>query len=136
MDREASPCYCINLRRAANAVSAMYDAHLEPLGLTVNQFSLLKSIERMETCSVTRLSEASGLDRTTLVRTLQPLLDRGLIRDLPGSGRARNLHLTEDGLRAATEGMPYWRAAQREVAARAGDTDIRALMNVLARLEG
>lgn len=136
MKRRKSPCYCINLRRAANVVSQMYDDYLVEVGVTVNQFSMLNSIARMGSCSVSSLAEAMGLERTTLVRTLRPLLDRGLVRDTAGAGRrARSLELTEAGRDLIRQGMQPWEAAQAEVERRLGREQTAVLLDLLERLE-
>ena len=137
MKREKIGCYCINLRRAANAVSRLYDAHLEPLGLTVNQFSLLRAVGRIGPCSVTRLAEDTGLERTTLVRTVEPLIRRGLVRDAAGTGRrARRLELTEQGRALAREGLERWKDAQRALEQRVGEEEMASLLALLERAEG
>ena len=69
-----SQCYCMNLRRAANAVTDYYDAVLKDLGVSVSQFSLLLNLARMETANTSELAERVKLDRSTLVRNLKPLL--------------------------------------------------------------
>lgn len=136
MKRRKSPCYCINLRRAANAVSQLYDDGLAAVGVTVNQFSLLNSIARRGPCSVSALAEDVGLERTTLVRTLSPLLDRGLVRDTAETGRrARQLELTEAGRDLIRQGMDAWKAAQAEVERRIGRDRLEILMDLLEQLE-
>ena len=41
-------CVCVNLRRAARAMTALYDEALSASGIKVTQFSLLRSIQRNE----------------------------------------------------------------------------------------
>ena len=42
MRRSVSPCFCINLRRAASAISDFYDRALSGAHITTSQFSLLR----------------------------------------------------------------------------------------------
>ena len=136
MKRPRSICYCINLRRAANSLTAIYGRHLSPLGISVNQFSLLRNIDRLGTCSVSDLASCVGLDRTPLTRTLRPLLDRGLVVDTAKDGhRDRALQLTDEGRALKDRGGPMWDAAQAEVERRIGADEARALMDLLEKLE-
>lgn len=135
MGKSKSSCYCINLRRAANTVSTLYDQFLEPVGLTVNQFSLLENLSRLGTCCVSELAAYVGLERTTLVRTLQPLIDRGLIRDTSTAGqRSRSLQLTELGEKTRQQGLPYIERAKAEMENRVGKENLSTLYTILDQL--
>ena len=135
MGKSKSSCYCINLRRAANTVSTLYDQFLEPVGLTVNQFSLLENLSRLGTCCVSELAAYVGLERTTLVRTLQQLIDRGLIRDTSTAGqRSRSLQLTELGEKTRKQGLPYIERAKAEMENRVGKENLSTLYTILDQL--
>ena len=114
-----TPCVCIHLRRIAQKVTELYDNALKPTGITLNQYSLLVNISRIEGCGTGELAQRVKLEKSTLVRTIQPLLRNGLIIDKASGGkRRRRLYLTpagEDVLKAA---FPLWNKAQEEVAAR------------------
>ena len=77
-------CLCANVRRAALALTARYDEALAPHGLKVTQFSLLRAVERRRSANLTELSEATGLDRSTLGRNLRVLEGMGLVALSPG----------------------------------------------------
>jgi len=112
------PCHCLNTRRAAQALTSRYDEALAPHGLKVTQYSLLCSVARHGTPNLTRLAEATGLDRSTLGRNLRGLEALGLVTLTPGEDqRDRVASVTAEGrarIRAAT---PAWKAAQAEVEA-------------------
>jgi len=132
----ASPCHCANLRRAARAVTRFYDAALAPSGLTVTQYSLLRTMARLEPATAGDLGPAMALDRTTLVRNLRPLTDRGLIAETaPPNRRARPLGLTPAGRNALEAAHPLWRAAQQQMAETLGQADLDALLAAAAKLE-
>ena len=98
MQKRKSGCYCITLRRAAQAISDLYDAHMAAIGITVNQYSLLSKLGHYPNCSVSELAEYARLERTTVVRALKPLTAKGWIKDLSDEGeRKRNLCLTAEG---------------------------------------
>ena len=69
----SSNCYCANIKRAENKITALYNRHLEKAGITRGQYALLANIERNPGISVSALAETMDLERTTLVRNLKPL---------------------------------------------------------------
>ena len=134
--RRSSTCHCIQLRQAASRVTERYDMALAPAGLTVGQYSLLAHLERLEPVSVSRLAEELELERTTLVRTLKPVLARQLVADAAEPGRrSRALTLTGEGRTLLEQARPLWRAAQEDVERRLGEGGIAALEALLERLE-
>ena len=91
-------CNCLKLRRAAQAITKLYDRFLEPSGLKISQYSLLKHVQRMEPVNVSDLAVKMKLDRTTLVRNLKLVEEKGLVSDVSKEGaRNRRLTLTENG---------------------------------------
>lgn len=133
--RHKSNCYCINLRRAANVVTESYDRMLQPIGLTVNQYSLLINISRLEACSVSDLAGYVGLDRTTLVRSLKPLLGLGYIEDISEKGqRNRQLQITKAGQQILQQGEVLWRKAQSELEQKVGKEKLEQLSEILSML--
>jgi len=112
-------CVCVNLRRAARAMTALYDEALSASGIKITQFSLLRSVERNEPVSVTALSGDLDLDRTTLARNLDPLERDGLIILAAGSDRrVTEVRLTGRGRKAIAKALPLWQLAQEEIGRR------------------
>ena len=134
--RKKNRCYCINIRRAANAVTEYYDKAIKPSGLTLNQFSLLKNMSRIGVCSVSGLAEYVGLERSTLVRNLKPLFAMGYLEDISAPGaRSRQIRVTAQGLRAADIAVPLWEEAQNGLMEKIGTENMQAFMDVLSELE-
>ena len=110
---EPTNCTCFGLRKAARAVTQMYDQALKPTGLRATQLSLLFSVERTGPRGMAELAEQLVMDRTTLTRNLKPLLDRGLLKSVEGSDRRRRpIAITAKGRAALAHALPYWREAQ------------------------
>lgn len=105
-----TPCYCMNFRRMANALTKFYDEALAEVGLTANQLSLLTDIHSIQPCSGSELARCARLDRTTVVRNLEGLRKKGLVE----KGRAV-LCLTKAGTAAMEEGFLCWRQAQDKI---------------------
>lgn len=115
-------CTCHRLRRTARRVTRLYDSHLAPSGLTLNQYSLLAVLAFAKAApTLGELAALMGMDRTTLTRDLRPLLARGLIaRQAGGDRRRRAMALTEPGRAAWEEARGLWRAAQDVIEERLG----------------
>lgn len=109
---DQGPCVCTALRKASRAVSRFYDEALAPTGLTTPQFAVLRQVAGMGDPPLSRLAEALVMDRTTLYRTLQPLVRDALLSITPGPGRAKSVHLTDEGRRRMQAATPPWEAAQ------------------------
>ncbi|MEJ0072229.1 MAG: MarR family winged helix-turn-helix transcriptional regulator [Pseudomonadota bacterium] len=87
---------------------------------------------------MTRLAAEAALDRSTMGRNLDPLERRGLVRIKTGKldQRERVAHLTPAGEAAIDAALPYWRAAQKRIAALVPPSAIRALADRLGALRG
>lgn len=122
MAAEALPaldCACASLRRAARAVTQLYQAALKDTGLRATQLTLLQALERMGTSSQTALGELLALNPTTLSRTLRPLARRGWIRAGGGQDRREvRWTLTPAGRRRLARARPAWERAQARLRAR------------------
>jgi len=131
----STDCACFNVRKAARALTALYDRALAPTGLRATQGTLLVALARAGDVPVTRLAGILGMDRTTLTRNLEPLRRARLIAVRPGPDRRVKLAgLTEAGRKALAEAMPLWREAQRQVVEGAGAGRWDALRRELGRI--
>ena len=132
----SSSCHCINLRRAANAVTDYYDRILSCAGIKLNQYSLLCNIQTIAPCSVAELSRKVRLDRTTLVRNLKVLYAAGWIYDEANPGNRRSkICLTEDGIEKICTAESYWQQAQKNIESTLGEDTVRNLTQALLALE-
>jgi DNA-binding MarR family transcriptional regulator len=110
----AVECACEALRRAARAVSRLYEEALAPFGLTATQFAILVAAHLRGPVPLSRLAERLVLDRTSLYRAVTPLIGRGVLRIVPGrTKRERLAVLTEAGRRSIEVALPAWKATQR-----------------------
>jgi DNA-binding MarR family transcriptional regulator len=106
-------CASFNFRRAARAVTSLYDRAFEPFGIRSTQFSILVGIAKTQPTSISALSGLLVIDRTTLTRSLNLLKRQGLlfISDRSRKGQ-RFLTLTSRGERTLAASLPAWRKAQ------------------------
>jgi DNA-binding MarR family transcriptional regulator len=112
---------CFNLRKAARAVTQVYDEVLRPTGLRSTQHSLLRVLESVGTVSVSKLADLAVMDRTTLARNLDLLERERLVRIQPGKdARVREVSLTETAHKRLAAALPYWEKAQAQVTSKLG----------------
>jgi len=131
-----SACNCLNLRRASQAITAVYDKILTRSGLNISQYSLLKCTRLLSPASVTELAANIRLDRTTLVRNLKPLEGKGLITDVSPKGtRNRRLMLTETGIEALSNAALLWQETQDFIEQYLGKSDLLTLTSLLSKVE-
>lgn len=135
-DKKPSPCNCLNIRRASQAVTQVYDEFLAPSGLKLGQFSLLKHIENLGPVSVSDLALSIRLDRTTLVRNLKPLEQRGFVEDISTEGtRNRQLKLTDKGIQIYKSAEQLWVKAQDFLEEYLGKDNIDTFTVLLSKIE-
>lgn len=125
-------CYCAALRAAARRTTALYDAALEPTGVNVAQFSLLRNIARIGPVSLTELGRKVDLDRSTIGRNVRVLQRLGLVAVTHGADqREAVVALTERGTEVLREGAPLWDQVQHGIATRLGPEGMRQLRQLL-----
>ncbi len=130
---KAGECVCGSLRKAARAVTQLYDEVLRPTGLRVTQFGILGATMAMEPVTVSRLAEATVTDRTTLTRNLKLLEKQGFIRVNSGNDRReREVTLTDQGREAVAKAYPLWQKAQHQVVKSLGEERWQALRQELS----
>lgn len=129
---------CFAIRQAARYVSQLYDRHLTNVGLTITQFSLMNRLKRMGPMTMKQLAEAMRMQRTTLVRTIQPLRRNGLIASatLGADARALSLSITAEGEALVQQASRHWYAAQDEFEHRFGERRAAALRSELFDITG
>jgi DNA-binding MarR family transcriptional regulator len=129
-------CACTRARRAARALTNLYDSALEPVGLQITQFSLLRTIDRMAPVNVSTLAEAMLLDRSTLGRNLTVLERRGmLILTRSTDQRDRSVTLAPGARRLLQKALPLWEEAQRSVSRTLGKRGVADLFALLEKVE-
>ena len=131
----AGECYCAALRAATRRVTALYDAALEPIGVNLAQFSLMRTIARVAPVSLTELGRLVDLDRSTVGRNVRVLERLGLAVVAAGADqREATVALAEAGHDTLRRGAPLWGEAQCKVEACLGHTEAVQLRAVLQSL--
>jgi DNA-binding MarR family transcriptional regulator len=133
--QEGSSCVSFNIRKAARAVTQLYDERMRPLGLRSTQLPILGKTLTLEPVTVTHLAKATMTDRTTLTRNLRLLEKQGLIQvDMGHDRREREVRLTDRGREVLAHVYPIWKEVQAEVAKRFGSERLARLLSELSAL--
>ncbi|HEV8382892.1 MAG TPA: MarR family winged helix-turn-helix transcriptional regulator [Gemmatimonadales bacterium] len=115
-------CACASLRRAARAVTRLYERNMKYTGLTPTQFTLLQALDLSGPTPQGRLGDALALDSATLTRTLGPLARKGIIEKTAGKDRREyRWMLTPAGRRGLARALPAWKRSQSSMRARLGN---------------
>ena len=129
--------YCVasNSRRAARAVTKLYDLELAPAGIRSTQFAVLIALAKSQPVSIGDLAETLLIDTTTLTRSLRLMRKEGLLTISERSTmRQRFVTLTRDGDRALARSLPRWRKLQTRFINAFGNEHWKVLHQELARL--
>ena len=135
--RDVAGCACLQLRRASRMATQIFDAHLLAAGLTIGQFGVMTRIHAGSLSgppmTMKELSNAIGMDPTTLNRTLKPLEVQAFVSTTPDprDRRARCISLTPSGRAHLAQAMPLWQAADDELRRTIGAETTLALTGLL-----
>lgn len=122
------------LRLAQVAVFKDFAASASDFDVSPGRFGMLVLIEANPGVTQTRLAEAVGLDRSTLVAVLDQLEDRGLLERRRGADRRTNgLWLTRRGKALVGKMKERIRAHEERLAARLSEPERKALLGLLRR---
>jgi DNA-binding MarR family transcriptional regulator len=130
-------CACYNLRRASRAVTQVYDAYLEEVGLKATQLTILAVLAYRDPPEpVTTLAEALVLEQSSLSRNLAVLERMGFVTLVPGPDdrRERIAKLTRAGRAALARGYPVWKRAQAALEGALTSAQLDDQMKALRRL--
>ncbi|MFK4771388.1 MarR family transcriptional regulator [Rhizobium sp. ZW T2_16] len=86
-----------------------------PSGLTISQYSILTVLEHHGRMKVSEMAGYMVMERTTLVRSLKPLIKDSIVLSSQQIGdRARHFELSEFGKAKLKDASPLWLSAQRQ----------------------
>ena len=127
-------CTCGELRKAARAVTLLYDNAYKSSGLLSTQLNVLHVIYKSDSIRITHLAKELGMDRTTLTRNLSVLERQGFIKISSGKdNRTRIVAITSKGRTAVAKAIPLWNEVQRKVKQQMGETSWNQLMDNLSQ---
>ena len=128
-------CVCTTLRMATRAIARQYDEALASTGLRTTHYSILARLRIDGPAPLRQLAARLLMDRTTLAREVQPLIEATLVDVAVGDDkRQRVLSITESGRTRLRQARSLWEAAQERVEKSFGAERTEALLDELRAL--
>ena len=125
-------CACASARRAARALTQLYDGCLSAHGVEVPQFALMSMLDANGPTNQAAMGRRFGLEKTTLSRNLRVLERKGWIAIAAGDdARERCARLTAAGRRRLAAARPAWHDAQTRLKSAMTDTNWTAMWRAL-----
>ena len=129
------PCVCTTIRKADRAIHRPYEAALQDAEVSIVQFALLRALQRNGDMRLPDLAADQWMDRTSLYRTMAPLVDHGAIQlQRAPTGNTKVATLTPRGERLIERTLPLWAQAQATVVSRIGQQHWQALAEEILNL--
>ena len=127
-------CTCGEIRRAARAVTLLYDKAFESSGLLSTQLGVLYTVYNSASITISKLAGEFDMDRTTLTRNLSVLERQGLINISAGKDhRTRIITITSKGTNSIANAIPLWNEIQRKVKQEMGEKAWHELIQSLSQ---
>src|SRR5205823_14810767 len=104
--RIAGECLAGRVRVLSRVVTGIYDDALRPHKVRVSQMNVLVAVAAMGPVRAADVCRRLRLDKSTLSRDLDRLLDRGWVRATPGTGRSQDLEATPAGRAMSRKTLP------------------------------
>lgn len=105
-------CFVRAVRRTSNLVTRVYNGYFKSVGIEATQFWILCAIAASNANSATELAEVLGVEKSTLKRGLDRMIESGLIVAQRGDGRRMLHRLTDLGIERLNAALPLWHQAQ------------------------
>jgi DNA-binding MarR family transcriptional regulator len=135
VDEIVDDCLAVRVRLIGRAVTSLYDGAVGGHGLTIAQVNLLAALGKAGPCPPARLGEILQLERSTVSRNVNLLLNHGWAEAVSSDAKGvREVALTPAGRAKVEAVMPAWRQAQREadqLLGPAGAAVIRDIANAM-----
>lgn len=129
------PCHCRLVRTASRKMTAVYDAALEPAGINLAQYSMMRNIARAGAISLTDLGRKIELDRSTVGRNIKVLERMGVVESADSDDqREAVVQLSASGRATLKRAEPLWQEAQSRIEKKLGRKGIVQLHELLNAL--
>jgi DNA-binding MarR family transcriptional regulator len=110
---EMAGCVCFRLRKTVRAMTQFYDRALKAHRLRITQLPILVAASQHGAVPLAKLAQVLGMDRTTLLRNVRPLVRRRLLNVSQAAASPRTeVRATPAGRALLARVYPDWRKAQ------------------------
>lgn len=128
-------CIFANVRKANRVLFRRYQDALAPTGISIVQLSMLRTLERHGALPLSRLADHLAMERTSLYRTIEPLIEFGAVKiKNANKGKSKIAELTPEGQATIEKVMPYWAKAQEGILKEISCPDWQTLCETLNKI--
>lgn len=127
-------CVGSRLSKLSRVFNKLYAGHLKEAGVTLTQVTILFSIAGMQPVEQRDIGKFHQLERSTVTRDLERLVERNYIQKTPG-GISPILEMTKEGEAFLAVFAPLWAKAQEEALAQLGTEGQKALNTLINILD-
>lgn len=129
-------CSFLTFAQASRRLKAHFDRHLSTASISSTQFTILSELLKQPGIGMLELSESVAIDRTSLVRAIQPLVRRGYIVQIKDSryNRRYSLYLSAEGRTKCEEAAACWDQAENSLGFSASDATLSDFCMALAHV--
>ncbi len=124
------------VNKVAERLDHQIESVITPYKLAFRQYRLLVFLKSEGPQAQIAISQQTGLDRTSVMRTVDLLEQRGLVRRDPDSSdrRKHSVVLTHEGNDLLARSLPEVQQAEREIYAALSEQEQAQLLSLLKRL--
>lgn len=124
------------VNKVAERIEHKVESVVAPYELTFRQYRLLVFLKSEGPQAQIAISQQTGLDRTSVMRAVDVLEQRGLVRRDPDSSdrRKHSVVLTHEGNDLLARSLPEVQQAEREICAALSEQEQAQLLSLLKRL--
>lgn len=130
----AAGCFAGRIRILNRLVSGIYDGKLRVHGVRSSQINILVMVAARGPLGAPEICRLLCLEKSTLSRDLERLVEHQWVQVVPGAGRVRQLQITDAGRHLVRSLKPAWEEAQAETRALLGEVLSSELFRVVDRL--
>jgi len=124
------------IRRLNQIAQGLFQEEAGQVGLTSVQYAALAMVREVPGIDQVRLSSLIAFDKTTIVKVLDRLVDKGLVTRTrsPEDRRSNLLHVTDNGLKLLKQIEPLLDRSDKRIVAPLSPDEQRQFMSLLTRL--
>jgi len=124
------------IRRLNQIAQGLFQEEAGQVGLTSVQYAALAMVREVPGIDQVRLSSLIAFDKTTIVKVLDRLVDKGLLTRTrsPEDRRSNLLHVTDNGLKLLKQIEPLLDRSDKRIVAPLSPDEQRQFMSLLTRL--
>ena len=128
-------CIITTVRKANRSLFRFYQDALSEADISIVQLAILRALERNSPRSFPDLSDDLVMERTSLYRTIKPLISMGALEIYASdTGRTKYAKLTNHGQVLIEKTMPHWEQAQNAILDKIGNNRWKEISDLLVDL--